>query len=137
MPKTLNYLRPCREKVFGPARGIPLDRNAEARIMAYAKGYNARMKQPGQHRGPITRALMEVLQALLWGFHNGPDGRCFPSYESIAARAGCNRDTVYEAIKALESPTSSHGLTSSSRFPTCLGNGLRPSRNCANSTNSA
>ena len=25
-----------------------------------------------------------------------------PSYESIAARARCNRDTVYEAIKALE-----------------------------------
>ena len=45
---------------------------------------------------------MEVLEALLWGFHNGKDGRCFPSYESIAERAKCSRDTVYEAIKALE-----------------------------------
>jgi hypothetical protein len=45
---------------------------------------------------------MEVLEALLWGFHNSRDGRCFPSYESIAAKAACNRDTVYEAIKALE-----------------------------------
>ena len=96
------HLRPCREKVFGEARGIPLDRNAKARIIAYAKGYNARMKQPGQHWGPITRAYMQVLEALLWGFHNSRDGRCFPSYESIAARARCNRDTVYEAIKALE-----------------------------------
>jgi|SRR5208283_2823616 len=97
-----NHLRPCREKIFGEACGIPLDRNAKVRIMVYAEGYNARHRQPGQHRGPITRAFTEVLEALLWGFHNCRDGRCFPSYESIAARAKCNRDTVYEAIKALE-----------------------------------
>jgi hypothetical protein len=97
-----NHLRPRREKVFGPARGLPLDRNAKFRIMAYAEGYNARYRSKGQHRGPITRAFMEVLEALLWGFHNCKDGRCMPSYESIAARARCNRDTVYEAIKALE-----------------------------------
>jgi hypothetical protein len=96
------HLRPCREKLFGAARGIPLDRNAKARIIAYARAYSARMKLPGQHRGPITRAFIEVLETLLWGFHNSKDGRCFPSYESIAARARCNRDTVYEAIKALE-----------------------------------
>jgi Helix-turn-helix domain len=97
-----NHLRPRREKVFGAAPGIPLDRNAKVRIMVYAQGYNARYRSKGQHRGPITRAFMEVLEALLWGFHNCGDGRCFPSYESIAARAKCNRDTVYEAIKALE-----------------------------------
>ena len=50
-------------------------------------GYNARHKQPRQHRGPITRAFMEVLEALLWGFHNSRDGRCFPSLEAIAERA--------------------------------------------------
>ena len=36
------------------------------------------------------------------GFHNSRDGRCFPSYEAIADKAKCCRDTVYEAIKALE-----------------------------------
>jgi hypothetical protein len=97
-----NHLRPRREKVFGPARGIPLDRNAKARIKVYVQGYNARHKQPGQHHGPITRAYMQVFEALLWGFHNSRDGRCFPSYEAIADRAKCCRDTVYEAIKALE-----------------------------------
>jgi hypothetical protein len=45
---------------------------------------------------------MEVLKALLWGFHNAHTGVCFPSYETIAAKAECNRDTVYEALKALE-----------------------------------
>jgi Helix-turn-helix domain len=102
MPRTPNHLRPTREKVFGEARGIPLDRNAKVRIMVYARGYNARYRQRGQHHGPITRAFMEVLETLLWGFHNAKDGRCFPSYESLAKRAECNRDTVYEAIKALE-----------------------------------
>jgi len=97
-----NHLRPRREKVFGPGRGIPLDRNAKARIIVYARAWSAKHKQRGQHRGPLTRAFMEVLEALLWGFHNSRDGRCFPSYESIAAKAECNRDTVYEAIRALE-----------------------------------
>lgn len=97
-----NHLRHRREKVFGPGRGIALDRNAKARIMIYARAWSAKHRQPGQHRGPLTRAFMEVLEALLWGFHNSRDGRCFPSYESIAAKAQCNRDTVYEAIKALE-----------------------------------
>jgi hypothetical protein len=97
-----NHLRPRREKVFGPARGIPLDRNAKARIKVYVQGYNARYRQPGQHHGPITRAFMDVFEALLWAFHNSKDGRCFPSYEAIAEKAKCGRTTVYEAIKALE-----------------------------------
>jgi hypothetical protein len=91
-----------REKLFGPGRAVPLDRNAKARILAYAKAWGARHRQPGQHRGPITRAFLEVLEALLWGFHNSRDGRCFPSYETIAAKAECCRDTVYEALKVLE-----------------------------------
>ena len=54
------------------------------------------------HRGPITRAFLEILEALLWGFHNSRTGCCFPSYEAIAAKAECCRDTVYEALKVLE-----------------------------------
>ena len=91
-----------REKVFGQGRCQPLDRNAKARIGAYARAWSAGHKRPGQHRGPLTRAYLEVLEALLWGFHNSRDGRCFPSYEAIAKRAQCCRDTVAEAIKALE-----------------------------------
>jgi hypothetical protein len=88
--------------VFGAAPGVPLDRNAKARIMVYTKAYNARMKENGQHTGPVTRAFMDVLRALLYSFHNGKDGRCFPSYERIAEAANCARSTVYEAIRALE-----------------------------------
>ena len=70
--------------------------------MAYAKAWNARNKQGRQHKGPITRTFLEVLEALLWGFHNSRSGCCFPSYETIAARAECARSTVAEALKALE-----------------------------------
>jgi hypothetical protein len=91
-----------REKVFGPGCAVPLDRNAKCRIASYARAWSARHRQPRQHRGPITRAFLEVLQALLWGFHNSRSGVCFPSYEAIAARAGCARGTVAEALKALE-----------------------------------
>ncbi len=90
-----------REKVFRETPGIPLDRNAKARIFAYAKGYNARHRREGQHQGPITWAFIRVLKAMLWEFHNSRTGHCFPSYESIAEKAECCRDTVYEAIKAL------------------------------------
>jgi Helix-turn-helix domain len=91
-----------REKVFGPGRAVPLDRNAKARIVVYARAWSANHAHPRQHRGPITRAFLEVLEALLWGFHNSRSGVCFPSYESIAAKARCARSTVAEALKALE-----------------------------------
>lgn len=96
-------LRPRREKEYGPARGIPLDRNAKARILAYAQGYNAKHKTERQHQGPITWAFLRVLQALLYGFHNAQTGLCFPSYEAIAEKARCSRTTVYEAIRFFES----------------------------------
>ena len=87
-----------REKVFGPGHAVPLDRNAKARIAAYAAAWSARQCRPGQHKGPVTRAFLEVLEALLFGFHNGPTGRCFPSYERIAEKAECARSTVAEAL---------------------------------------
>lgn len=91
-----------REKVFGPGQAVPLDRNAKVRVLVYAKGWTALHRRPGQHKGPITRAFLEVLEVLLWGFHNSRSGACFPSYERIAEKAGCARSTVAEALKALE-----------------------------------
>jgi hypothetical protein len=91
-----------REKVFGPGRAVPLDRNAKCRIAAYARAWSARNRRPGQHKGPITRAFLDVLGALLWQAHNSRSGACFPSYERIADRAGCARSTVAAALQALE-----------------------------------
>jgi Helix-turn-helix domain len=82
-----------RQKVFGTGQTVPLDRNAKVRIEVLG---HARCLQAG------CRAARDVLQALLWAFHNSRSGVCFPSYESIAARAGCARSTVARAIKLLE-----------------------------------
>ena len=94
--------RTRREKVFGEGRSIPLDRNAKARIWAYALARTARLRRSGQHRGPLTRATLDVLRTLLWHFHNRSSGRCFPSYERIADSARVHRATVARAIAALE-----------------------------------
>lgn len=90
-----------REKVFGPGRCVPLDRNAKVRVMMLARSLSRR-QEPGKAYGQITAKALAVLQALLWGFHNAASGCCYPSYEAIADRAGCARSTVYEAIRALE-----------------------------------
>ena len=69
--------------------------------MTYARALTRRTEK-GKAYGPITAKALAVLEALLWGFHNARSGLCFPSYETIARRAGCARSTVGEAIKALE-----------------------------------
>jgi hypothetical protein len=91
-----------REKVFGPGRAVPLDRNQKARISAYARAWDRQHRQSGQRGGALGRAALDVLGALLWMFHNARSGHCFPSYERIAEKAGCARSTVAEALKALE-----------------------------------
>jgi AraC-like DNA-binding protein len=90
-----------REKVFGDGDAAPLDRNAKVRIMHLARAI-MRKTEPGRHYGEITAKALDVLNALLWGFHNARSGLCFPSYEAIAEKAGCARSTVAEAVKALE-----------------------------------
>ena len=95
------HLRRRREKVFGDGRPRALDRNAKVRIMTLARALTRRTEK-GKAYGQVTAKALAVLEALLWGFHNARSGLCFPSYETIAAKAGCARSTVAEAIKALE-----------------------------------
>ena len=63
-----------REKVFGPGRAVPLDRNAKARIAAYSRAWDRLHRQPGQRGGALGRAALDVLGALLWVFHNARSG---------------------------------------------------------------
>jgi Helix-turn-helix domain len=97
------HLRPPREKVFGLARGFPHDRNARVRIEAFVLAWNAKNKQEGP---PGTRASPPPISGSCTrscGISRAyKDGLCFPSYETIAEKARCCRDTVYEAILALE-----------------------------------
>lgn len=95
------HSKPKREKMFGDGRCLSLDRNAKARVLAYARAKSHRT-EPGKHYGELTDKFLTVLRVLLWDFHNAASGKCFPSYETIADRAHCGRTTVYQAIFALE-----------------------------------
>ena len=97
----LQKIRCGRERLFGDGRPVPMDRNAKVRIMVLARA-KLRRDAPGRHYGSVTAKAYAVLEALLWGFHNARTGLCFPSYETIASRAGCARSTVALAIKSLE-----------------------------------
>jgi hypothetical protein len=91
-----------RKKVFGEGKAVPLDRNGKHRVWAFAVAFTAFHRRKGQHLGPLTRATLDVLRVLLWGFHNAKSGRCFPSYQQIAERAKTTPKTVGLAIQALE-----------------------------------
>lgn len=99
--RTKKQPQKTRSKIFGPGVPTRLDRNAKARIIFFATALS-KARAPGQHYGEITAKALAVLRALLWDFHSGATGLCFPAYERIAAAAACARSTVAEAIAALE-----------------------------------
>jgi helix-turn-helix protein len=91
-----------RTSLFGTGRPIPLDREAKVRVMTLARALSRR-RAPGHAYGAgITAKGLEIMEALLWRFHNAKSGLCFPSYDALAKAAGCARSTVAEALKALE-----------------------------------
>ncbi len=101
MPFCQPISRPRRPKLFGAGRPLPLDREAKRRIWVRARALRRRTVK-GRAYGDLTAKALDVLEALLWRFHNAKTGLCFPSLERIAEAAGCARSTVAEAIKALE-----------------------------------
>ena len=90
-----------RPKVFGYTYGPVLDRNARALLLHRARSF-MRRTAPGRAYGELTAKHLQVLEALVYGFLNSRDGRCFPSLAKIAERAGCAVSTVQLAIAALE-----------------------------------
>jgi DNA-binding transcriptional regulator YhcF (GntR family) len=83
-----------REKLFGHGRAVPLDREAKIKLMHRARVL-VRTRE-------IGRADFVIFETLLYTFHNGITGRCFPSYEKIAESSGAARSTVHLALHMLE-----------------------------------
>jgi hypothetical protein len=86
-------IRPRPRRAAGPQRQGP------------HHGLRKGVGRPTQGSGPTsrsdTRAFLEVLEALLWGFHNSRTGCCFPSYETVAAKAECCRFSGPSAVLIL------------------------------------
>ncbi len=92
-----------RPKVFGDGPRRPMDRNAKARLMVFARSLKAkRPGDAGRHYGELTAKTVDVLEALLFEFHNARTGQCNPSYERIAMKARCAKSTAQAAMRALE-----------------------------------
>ncbi len=95
--------RQNRPKLFGDGPRRPMDRNAKARLMVFARTLKAkRPGDAGRHYGELTAKTVDVLEALLFEFHNARTGQCNPSYQRIAEKARCARSTAQAAMSALE-----------------------------------
>lgn len=86
---------------FEPPARRKLTREIKAQILYLAEALERRTRQPGQHGGVLKEKGLAVLRALLNQFFNKQTGECYPSYESIAAAAGCCRETVRQKLAAL------------------------------------
>lgn len=91
-----------RHVVYGRPAGTLLSVKTKVSIIRACYAYNAEHRELGQHQGPITRVMFDVLRVLLYDFHNSKSGDCFPGYDRIAVAARCCRDSVRRAINKLE-----------------------------------
>jgi hypothetical protein len=84
--------RPYRKNsTFGPGPRRQLDRNARARFRFLAREHARHGRLPAKQHW-VSEALLKRL---------GDDGQCDPSYETLAADAGCSEKTVGRAIARL------------------------------------
>jgi hypothetical protein len=91
-----------RGSQFGPPERRQLDRNLVAKILFLAEALDRRTREKSMHGGLLKAKGLDVLRALLRRFYSYCDGTCFPSYDAIAAAAGCARSTVAAKLRILE-----------------------------------
>jgi hypothetical protein len=87
-----------RGSVAGPVRFAALSRKAAAKLWHKARRWDRETRRPGRHGGIIGRTALAALYTLLFDFLNHRSGRLDPSLEAIAAKAGCCRRAVVDAL---------------------------------------
>jgi Helix-turn-helix domain len=87
---------------FGHSYAVPMATDGKKRVVQRAEEMTRGVMRSGRPRRMFTATTIEVLRVLVWKFHNAATGKCFPSYDEIADKARCSRDTVIEAVKALK-----------------------------------
>jgi hypothetical protein len=78
-----------------------MSRKAAAKIFHKARAWDRETRQPGRHGGIVGRTALAVLYTLAFDFLNHRTGGCDPSLDAIAAKAGCCRRTVVNALARL------------------------------------
>src|SRR4051812_2900352 len=90
-----------RGSIAGPVRFAPLSRKQAARLWHAARRWDRATRQPGRHGGIIGRTALAAMYALLFDFLNHRTGRLDSSLDAIAAKAGCCRRAVVDALARL------------------------------------
>jgi Helix-turn-helix domain len=90
-----------RGSVAGPVRFAALSRKQAAQLWHKARRWDSETHQPGRHGGIIGRTALAVLYTITFDFLNHRTGRCDPSLDAIARKAGMARRTVVNALRRL------------------------------------
>jgi hypothetical protein len=90
-----------RGSVAGPVRFAAMSRKQAAQLWHKARRWDRDTRQPGRYGGIIGRTALAVLYALALDFQNFRTGRLDPSLDAIAAKAGCCRRAVANALARL------------------------------------
>jgi hypothetical protein len=80
----------------------PLDRNDRARVLHCAEALERRTKRKHKRDGVLGQSALALLRCLLNHFQNGKSGRLDPSYTQMQKITGFCRQTIADALKALE-----------------------------------
>src|SRR4051812_28853673 len=78
-----------------------MSRKQAAKLWHKARRWDRETRQPGRHGGVIGRTALTTLYTLLFDLLNHKTGRLDPSLDAIAAKAGCCRRAVVDALARL------------------------------------
>ena len=87
---------------IGDRHRRPLDRNDRARVLMRAEALERRTKHKHKRDGVLGQSGLAVLRCLVTYFQNRQSGRLDPGYDDIQRITGFCRQTIANAIKALE-----------------------------------
>jgi hypothetical protein len=90
-----------RNSVAGPVRFVAMSRKQAAQLWHKARTWDRETRQRNRHGGIIGRIALSVFYVLAFDFQNFRTGRCDPSLDAIAHKAGCCRRTVVHALARL------------------------------------
>jgi hypothetical protein len=79
-----------------------IDRNDRARVLMCAEALERRTKRKHKRDGVLGQSALTLLRCLLTHFQNAKTGRLDPSYTQMQKITGFCRETIANALKALE-----------------------------------
>src|SRR4051812_213235 len=100
-PRTRAAWPVWRGSVTAPVRFAAMTRKTAAKLWHQARKWDRETRQPGRHGGVIGRTALAVFYVLAFDFQNFTTGRLDASLDMIAAKAGCCRRAVVNALAKL------------------------------------